>query len=217
MCDQFFDMSDKREHILIVAEELFGENGFDGTSVRDIAHKAGVNLAMISYYFGSKEKLLEALIEFRAGYSYGILEELNKDESLSPWEKIDRLVDFYVDRILNNLRFHNIMYQESTNVRSDEIRDRIISIKLRNLEQITKIIQDGQQKKLFREEIDIPMTVGTLMGTISSYTLARPYGCVILALGYDSNDEQYRSKLAPRLKAHLKSLLRAHLGKRNEA
>ncbi|MES1161400.1 MAG: TetR family transcriptional regulator, partial [Bacteroidota bacterium] len=51
-------MSDKREHILIVAEELFGENGFDGTSVRDIAHKAGVNLAMISYYFGSKEKLL---------------------------------------------------------------------------------------------------------------------------------------------------------------
>jgi AcrR family transcriptional regulator len=209
-------MSDKREHILIVAEELFGEQGFDGTSVRDIAHKAGVNLAMISYYFGSKEKLLEALIEFRAGYSYGILEELNKDESLSPWEKIDRLVDFYVDRILNNLRFHNIMYREATNVRSEEIRDRIISIKLRNLEQITKIIQDGQQKKLFREEIDIPMTVGTLMGTISSYTQARPFGCVILALGYDTNDEQYRLKLAPRLKAHLKNLLRAHLEKRKE-
>ena len=208
-------MSDKREHILVVAEELFGENGFDGTSVRDIAHKAGVNLAMISYYFGSKEKLLEALIEFRASYSIGILEELNKDESLSPWEKIDRLVEFYVDKILSNLRFHNIMYREATNVRSEEIRDRIISIKLRNLEQINKIIQDGQQKKLFREEIDIPMTVGTLMGTISSYTQARPFGCVILALGYDSNDEQYRSTLAPRLKAHLKNLLRAHLGLAN--
>ena len=209
-------MSDKREHILTVAEELFGENGFDGTSVRDIAHKAGVNLAMISYYFGSKEKLLEALIESRAGYSYGILEELNKDESLSPWEKIDRLVDFYVDRILNNLRFHNIMYREATNFRSEEIRDRIISIKVRNLDQITKIIQDGQQKKLFRE-VDIPMTVGTLLGTISSYTQARPFGCVILALGYDSNDEQYRSKLAPRLKAHLKNLLRAHLSITNES
>jgi len=216
LCHQFFDMSDKREHILTVAEELFGENGFDGTSVRDIAHKAGVNLAMISYYFGSKEKLLEALIESRAGYSYGILEELNKDESLSPWEKIDRLVDFYVDRILNNLRFHNIMYREATNFRSEEIRDRIISIKVRNLDQITKIIQDGQQKKLFRE-VDIPMTVGTLLGTISSYTQARPFGCVILALGYDSNDEQYRSKLAPRLKAHLKNLLRAHLSITNES
>jgi AcrR family transcriptional regulator len=207
-------MSDKREHILIVAEELFGENGFDGTSVRDIAHKAGVNLAMISYYFGSKEKLLEALIQFRAEYAYGILEELNKDESLSPWDKIDRLVDFYVDRVLNNLRFHNIMYREATSFRSEEIRDRIIAIKLRNLEQIKKIIQDGQQKKLFRE-VDIPMTVGTLMGTISSYTQAKAYGCQILALGYDSNDEQYRSKLAPRLKAHLKNLLRAHLSIKN--
>src|SRR5882762_316522 len=208
-------MSDKREDILTVAEELFGEKGFDGTSVRDIAQKAGVNLAMISYYFGSKEKLLAALIELRAGYSFGILEELNKDESLSPWDKIDRLVDFYVDRVLNNLRFHIIMYREATNVRSEEIRDRIINIKLRNLEQITKIITDGQQKKLFRE-VDIPMTVGSLMGTISSYTQARPYACVILALGYDTNDEQYSSKLAPRLKAHLKQLLRAHLDIRNE-
>jgi AcrR family transcriptional regulator len=209
------EKTDKREHILIVAEELIGTNGFDGTSVRDIAHKAGVNLAMISYYFGSKEKLLEALIEFRAGYAHGILEELNKDASLNPWDKIDRLVDFYVDRVLNNLRFHNIMYRESINIRSDEIRDKLIAIKLRNLEQITRIIQDGQQKKLFRE-VDIPMTVGSLMGTISSYTQAKPYGCQILALGYDTNDETYRSKLAPRLKAHLKQLMRAHLDIRNE-
>lgn len=207
--------ADKREHILIVAEELFGEKGFDATSVRDIAHKAGVNLAMISYYFGSKEKLLESLIELRAGYAYGILEELNKDESLSPWDKIDRLVEFYVDRVLNNLPFHNIMYREATNFRSDEIRDRIINIKVRNLEQITKIITDGQQKKLFRE-VDIPMTVGTLMGTISSYTQAKPYGCHILALGYDVSEETYRTKLAPRLKAHLKQLLRAHLDIKNK-
>ncbi|HEY4205662.1 MAG TPA: TetR family transcriptional regulator [Puia sp.] len=208
-------MSDKREHILVVAEQLFGENGFDGTSVRDIAHKAGVNLAMISYYFGSKEKLLEALIEYRAGYSYGILEELNKDQTLSPWDKIDRLVEFYVDKILSNLRFHNIMYREAITIRTEEIRDRIIGIKLRNLEQITKIIQDGQQKKLFRE-VDIPMTMGSLVGTISSYTQAKPYGCQILALGYDTNDETYRSELAPRLKAHLKQMLRAHLNIRND-
>jgi AcrR family transcriptional regulator len=208
-------MADKREHILITAEELFGEKGFDGTSVRDIAQSAGVNLAMISYYFGSKEKLLEALVEFRAGYVYGILEELNMDQSLSPWDKIDRLVDFYVDRILNNLRFHNIMYQESTAVRSDEIKDKIIAIKMRNLDAITRIIVDGQQKKLFRQ-VDIPMTVGTIMGTISSYTQSRTYSCNILAIKEDMSDEEFRLKLAPRLKAHLKHLLRAHLDIRNQ-
>jgi AcrR family transcriptional regulator len=209
-------MSDKREHILIVAEALFGEKGFDGTSVRDIAQQAGVNLAMISYYFGSKEKLLEAMIEFRAMYAYGILEELSKNESLSPWDKIDRLIEFYVDRILNNLPFHNIMYQEAgTNFRSEDIKNKVIAIKMRNLDQMTKIITDGQQKKLFRQ-VDIPMTVGTIMGTISSYTQSRAFSCQILAIQEDTNDENFRSRLSVRLKSHLKLLLRAHLDIRNE-
>jgi AcrR family transcriptional regulator len=208
-------MSDKREHILVIAEQLFGERGFDGTSVRDIAQSAGVNLAMISYYFGSKEKLLASLIVFRSEYTYGILEELNKDESLSPWDKMDRLVEFYVDRILNNLPFHNIMYQEATAFRSDEIKDKIIALKMRNLDQITRIITDGQQKKLFRQ-VDIPMTVGTIIGTISSYTLSRSYSCNILAIREDSDDEVFRAKLSIRLKAHLKHLLRAHLDIRND-
>jgi len=208
-------MSDKREHILIEAEKLFGERGFDGTSVRDIAQSAGVNLAMISYYFGSKEKLLESLVVFRAQYAYGILEELNKDQSLSPWDKIDRLIDFYVDRVLNNLRFHNIMYQESTAVRSEEIKEKIIAIKMRNLDQITKIITDGQQRDLFRQ-VDVPMTVGTIMGTISSYTQSRAYSCNILAIREDTDEEMYRAKLSPRLKAHLKQVLRAHLDIKNQ-
>jgi AcrR family transcriptional regulator len=208
-------MSDKREHILNVAEVLFAEKGFDGTSVRDIAQQAGVNLAMISYYFGSKEKLLESLIEFRAGYVYGILDELNKDETLSPWDKIDRLVDFYVDRVLSNMKFHMIMWQESS-ARSEEIKARTIGIKLRNLEQIMKIIADGQQKKMFRQ-VDIQMTVGTIMGTITYYTQNKQYSCVTLALKEDINDEQYQQRLSTRLKAHLKHLLRAHLDIKNDS
>ena len=51
--------NDKQIEILNVAERLFAEEGFDGTSVRDIAKNANVNVAMISYYFGSKEKLLD--------------------------------------------------------------------------------------------------------------------------------------------------------------
>lgn len=41
------------------AERLFGERGFNGVSVRDIANDAGVNSALVGYYFGGKEGLLE--------------------------------------------------------------------------------------------------------------------------------------------------------------
>jgi hypothetical protein len=113
------------------------------------------------------------------------------------------------------MNFHTIMWQEST-ARSEEIKNRTIAIKLRNMEQITKIITDGQQKKLFRK-VDIPMTVGTIMGTISYYTQNKTYSCVTLSLGEGMNDEQYRQRLSVRLKAHLKHLLRAHLDIKNDS
>jgi len=54
-----------RSRILDVAEELFGERGLDGVSIRDITRKASVNLAAINYHFGSKEDLIAAVFERR--------------------------------------------------------------------------------------------------------------------------------------------------------
>ncbi len=207
-------MTDKRIHILEVAERLFSEKGFDGTSVRDIAGQAGVNLAMISYYFGSKEKLMTALIDHRSGYTRGILEELNKDELLSPWDKIDRLIDLYVDKILNNYKFHCIMTQHLPTVQSDEIREMITEIKVQNFEQVKKIITEGQRKKVFRK-VDMELTVGTVMGTITQVTLSK--NLYQRLLNIEKNDEEgYRKKMIPKIKSHLKQLLKAHLDINNQ-
>jgi len=48
---------DVQERLLDAAEGLFCENGFAGTSVREIAAAAKCNIASVSYYFGGKEKL----------------------------------------------------------------------------------------------------------------------------------------------------------------
>ena len=55
----------KEENIMLHAEKLFSIHGFDGTSTREIAKAAEINISMIAYYFGSKEKLLEKIFEFR--------------------------------------------------------------------------------------------------------------------------------------------------------
>lgn len=52
------DVENSQQRIFASAERLFAERGFDGVSVRDIANDAGVNGAMIGYYFGSKQGLL---------------------------------------------------------------------------------------------------------------------------------------------------------------
>jgi AcrR family transcriptional regulator len=52
-----------RERILTSALEIFSERGFDGTTTRDIAARARVNLGLIKYYFDNKEKLWRAAID----------------------------------------------------------------------------------------------------------------------------------------------------------
>jgi TetR/AcrR family transcriptional regulator, regulator of cefoperazone and chloramphenicol sensitivity len=52
-----------RARLLEAAVRIFGEKGVKGATVRDIAKAAGQNVAAIAYYFGSKEKLYQAIIE----------------------------------------------------------------------------------------------------------------------------------------------------------
>lgn len=54
--------------ILLAGERTFAEFGYNGASMRAIAREAGVNQAMIAYYFGSKEGLLDAIVSRRAGF-----------------------------------------------------------------------------------------------------------------------------------------------------
>jgi AcrR family transcriptional regulator len=54
-----------RTRILDAAEELFMLHGFEGTSMRVLTAKAGVNLAAVNYHFGSKDALIEALFRRR--------------------------------------------------------------------------------------------------------------------------------------------------------
>lgn len=54
---------DTKEQILTVAEELFAQKGFAGVRTHEIAAKAGVNKAMIYYWYNSKEQLLRAVLQ----------------------------------------------------------------------------------------------------------------------------------------------------------
>ncbi|HZQ72032.1 MAG TPA: TetR family transcriptional regulator [Burkholderiales bacterium] len=54
-----------RTRILDAAEELFMQHGFEGTSMRLLTGRAGVNLAAVNYHFGSKDALIEAVFRRR--------------------------------------------------------------------------------------------------------------------------------------------------------
>lgn len=211
--EHIMEWSEKQLQILHVAEELFASKGFEGTSVRDIAQKAEVNVAMISYYFGSKEKLLQSLILNRTEQTGLILEGLSHNMKLSPWEKIDKVIDYYVDKILNERNFHTIMNRQISLVQDKKLTEILINVKKRNSSMISEIIHEGQRKKIFRN-VNVTLTIGTVMGTILQVSMSKPFYCSLLKI--DAGDDiSYYKKIRPQLKLHLKSLLRAHLSINN--
>ena len=88
------------DRIKAAARKVFHQKGYAGTRTRDIAEEAGINHAMLNYYFRSKEKLFEmVMMETMAQFFKGVNLMLN-DENTSLDEKIDLIVSNYVDLLL---------------------------------------------------------------------------------------------------------------------
>ncbi|GAB3890808.1 hypothetical protein GCM10028803_01980 [Larkinella knui] len=89
------------ERIKEAAKNVFLEKGFDGTTTRDIAKAAGINSALMNYYFRSKEKLFQTIFDDMCGLMFeGMLELLNQPISLR--EKISKLMDHQFQMMMKN-------------------------------------------------------------------------------------------------------------------
>lgn len=204
------EFNDKQIQIIETAEQLFSERGFDGTSVRDIADEAGVNVAMISYYFGSKEKLMEALFELRVGSVKIRVESLIKDESLSPLEKVNMLIDEHIDRVMQKQCFHKIMMGVVATNKNPAILKAANNVKIRNAEVVTELIKDGQKKGIFKKKIDVILMMNTMVGTVSQTMMSQAYYREFNKQ-QDMPDEEFEVLLKRRLSIHIKTLFKAIL------
>ena len=202
--------SAKQVQIMEMAELLFAEKGFNGTSVRDIAGKARVNLAMISYYFGSKDKLLEALFSYRGEYIKLKLESMIENKELGSMEKMNLLIDHYIDRVMSQQCFSRIMVREQVMNHTGVTGELIFQMKKRNQELIGRLIQEGQKKGEFKKNIDVPLMMATLIGTANSMVTTQHYYREINSL-QSLTEEEFKKHVRKKLSQHLKKIFKAIL------
>ena len=200
----------KQVQIMETAEILFAEKGFNGTSVRDIAEKANVNLAMVSYYFGSKDKLLEALFNYRGEYLKLKLENIIEDKKLNSLEKINLLIDHYVDKVMSQQCFSRIMVREQVMNHTGITAELIFQMKKRNQELITRLIHQGQKKGEFKKNIDIPLMMVTMIGTGNNMVATQHYYRQINNL-QSMSEEEFQKHIKKKLSQHVKKIFKAIL------
>ena len=201
---------DKRSHLIQTAERLFSVKGFEGTSVRDIAEEAGVNIAMISYYFRSKEGLMEALFEKRTEDIKMRVESLLKDDSLSPIEKVDMLIEEHVERVMRDKPFQKIMICEQVINKNPVIINLIREIKVRSTKVIGELIKDGQKKGAFKKKVDIVLLLSTMFGTIIHLMIADTFYRNYNNLN-EMSDMEFQKLLKTKVTLHIKKIFKALL------
>ncbi len=104
-----------QQKLLDAAVEAFSENGFKGTSTRDIAERAGVHHPLITYHFKNKDQLWRAAANhiFKA-FTRSLAQALEENKDMCPKERMAKMIFAYVKYAKSQPALHKVMVQEAS-------------------------------------------------------------------------------------------------------
>lgn len=192
------------KRILWVAERLFLEKGFSGTSTTEIAKTVGCNQALIHYYFRTKEKLFWDVF---APKMEQVVEYLDAplDESLNFMDRISNIIDFYFGILELDERLAPFIVNELIMHpgRWDTFRDRFLRSERRRsaFTRFEGMVRDEIANGSIREIQPIDLLLNIMSLTISAFIVA-PKG-----FARDECDSSARREYLSRRKENIKELV----------
>lgn len=165
----------KNIRILRAAEKLFAEKGFDGASIRDISAEAEANISMISYYFGSKENLMKAIIRDRIEGTIEVLSQIAQDESTTPVEKIEAFVERFITNKLRHPEFTRILMTEQVLKRHEEFAALTTELRTSLATHLQVLLDLAARKNPVLKKVDVVLLIATLTGTVNALIGARDF------------------------------------------
>jgi AcrR family transcriptional regulator len=169
------------KRILWVAERLFLEKGFNGTSTTEIAKNVGCNQALIHYYFRTKEKLFWDVFSPKVEQ---VVEYLDAplDESIDFMERISNVVDFYFGMLELDERLAPFIINEliMNPSRWAKFRDRYLRNESRSsaFDRFESMVGDEIKSGRIRDIKAIDLLLDIMSLTISAFIVA-PKGFAI--------------------------------------
>lgn len=180
------------EKIKSAAQKLFTQKGFAATKTRDIAAEAGINTALLNYYFRSKEKLFDLImIENLQEFLAGIFMVINdKDTSLE--QKLEEVASMYIDKFLVQPDIPLFILNE---VRNDPTRIIALMQEKINIKDSYLVVQIMEAKLAGKLSISNPLhLLANMMGMLVFPFIAKPLFQHLLKV----DEEQYRAFLIER-------------------
>ena len=206
-------MPTKEEHIMMVAEKLFAANGYNGTSVRDIAAKAKVNVSMISYYFGSKENLMEELFKWRMEEGLNFAKNILENKELNEIQKIDAFIDNFVNRVQKLRDFFLLVHTQQVISQNKNIQNFLRASKINYIEINQKIIEQGLETGIFTKKPSYHLLQCTISGTIfNAMHGMKMYKEYLKKQKSDFDEKHFENQYFHEASDHVKTIVRGLVG-----
>jgi AcrR family transcriptional regulator len=200
--------TEKQIHILDIAEELIAKKGYEGTSVRDICSKANINVAMISYYFGSKEKMMSYLYQYRVLKTRENFSEFaDTIKEGKPEMQMREMIKYIVSQLFKYNYFHGFVTQELRH--TENLKDELLDFYQLFVKKLDEVIKKGVASGVFtftpKPEDILTMIIGSTLFVIRNknfYELYVP----------SKNEETYTKEAEKKVRMNLLLSVFAILG-----
>ncbi|SIQ39567.1 MULTISPECIES: TetR/AcrR family transcriptional regulator [Chryseobacterium] len=200
--------TEKQIHILDIAEELIAKKGYEGTSVRDICSKANINVAMISYYFGSKEKMMSYLYQYRVLKTRENFSEFaDTIKEGKPEMQLREMIKYIVSQLFKYNYFHGFVTQELRH--TENLKDELLDFYQLFVKKLDEVIKKGVASGIFtftpKPEDILTMIIGSTLFVIRNknfYELYVP----------SKNEETYTKEAEKKVRMNLLLSVFAILG-----
>jgi AcrR family transcriptional regulator len=179
-----------RDALLDTAAVLFSERGFDGTSVRAITEAAGANLAAVTYHFGSKEGLYEAVLRELLRPMRSVIAQAIRMRG-TPLSRIGRVVRSMVVHMGQNPGNPRLMLQQLTG--SPLPHPAVQSLMKSNLQRLQALIEEGQADGSIRPGDSLLMAVSLLSQPAHMSIVLRPVQSI---MDVDEDESQFLARMA---------------------
>lgn len=155
------------EKIIRAADKIFTRKGYAATRTRDIAEEAGTNLALLNYYFGSKEKLFKYVVQGKLKMLLGAMGPALSDEHISLEDKISLITENYTNLLLENEELPIFILNELT------VNRELFAKITQNTRQIAQPVLEKQLKERGVEISTTDLIINTLSMTLFPF-IAKP-------------------------------------------
>lgn len=155
----------KKQSIYRAAAKLFGEKGFEGTSLDKVAEIAGVAKGTIFYHFQNKEELFSALIEEGVNALSAEIETISKKE-ISVEEKLDLLIDFHFNFFNQNRDICLMILGQMGNFQK-RWQKSVELIREKYLASMEQIITEAKEKNVVDKELETESLIISLFSLLA--------------------------------------------------